>query len=543
MFYSISLYASLAIFGIGLIYKISTWFRYKPSPQAGSIPISTRVFEAIKGILSALLTKKGFILIKVFILDVLFQRFLLKEGFLRWFSHTCIYGGFMLLLLMHALDELITSALFPGYYSTSNPFMFLRNLFGAMVILGLILSLYRRVFFKGSRPRTTFSDYYAIVILATIIISGSLLEATKMISYSRYKEMVEEYSVAEEEKEFKSLEAFWVKEFGVVSPYLKGPFDEKTLKEGKELHDMSCARCHSHPHWAFMSYSISKVLRPIALFLDRVNMHTLLLYLHFITCFLGLALIPFSKFFHIFATPINILVNTLRSQEESNYANLATRQIIELDACTHCGNCTIWCPVSVAFEVIPNLDILPSERLISLKKLSSGKKLSKKRLMLIQEGIYTCTDCHRCTDVCPIGIDLEALWSNMRESMAQLGYQRPEAFARGAIKVDFTKSFMPAEKKLLQEGTFSVCFGCQSCTNVCPIVANYKNPKKVFDLMPHEIMHALALGCIEVALSSKMIWDCATCYICQEQCPQGVCITDILYELRNISLKYLKEKK
>jgi len=34
-----------------------------------------------------------------------------------------------------------------------------------------------------------------------------------------------------------------------------------------------------------------------------------------------------------------------------------------------------------------------------------------------------------------------------------------------------------------------------------------------------------------------MLWDCVTCYQCQEQCPQGVKVTEVLYELKNLAIK------
>jgi heterodisulfide reductase subunit C len=34
-----------------------------------------------------------------------------------------------------------------------------------------------------------------------------------------------------------------------------------------------------------------------------------------------------------------------------------------------------------------------------------------------------------------------------------------------------------------------------------------------------------------------MLWDCVTCYQCQEHCPQGVKVTDVLYELKNLAIK------
>jgi len=93
-----------------------------------------------------------------------------------------------------------------------------------------------------------------------------------------------------------------------------------------------------------------------------------------------------------------------------------------------------------------------------------------------------------------------------------------------------------------QAKTFSACFGCQTCTTVCPVVANYENPQDVLGLLPHQIMHAAGLGVRDLAFGSRMLWDCLTCYQCQEQCPQGVSVTDVLYELKNLAVSKVREK-
>ncbi len=560
MFYTVTLYLSLVIFVVGLVYRISNWFRYKIGPDAWGIPTSTRISSAVSAIGSTIFSAKIRALARVFLLDVLLQTWLLKKDFLRWLAHMCIYGGFMLLLLMHGLDELITSVLFDDYYSTVNPFMFLRDFFGLVVIVGLGIAIYRRFVSKGARPKTTAVDQYAIIILAVIMISGVLLEGTKILSHSRYREMVQEYAGLDEEEtqELRALGAYWVQKFGVVSPDVKGPFGESILQQGKQQHEMSCAECHSRPQWAFVGYSVSRVVSPIASPLDRANIRTLLWYLHFLACFLGLAYLPFSKFFHIFSTPVYLLVNAVMEEGKSDPANMATRQALAVDACTHCGDCTRRCSVAVAFNEIPNPNILPSEKLTAFRALLSGRGVSKEKLKIIQEGSYICTDCHRCTDVCPIGINLEDLWLNMKRHLTELGYAKPEAWAREAIGADFdlttlkdkTLSLTPVDKAFIsrltgsaQANTFSVCFGCQNCTNVCPVVGNYENPKEIVGLLPHEIMHCLALKQKELALGSRMLWDCVTCYICQEHCPQGVRVTDVLYQLKNLALRELKERK
>ena len=577
MFYDIALYVSLSIFGIGMIYKISNWFRRSIGINPIEITTSKRVSAAVKGILATVFSGKIFILIKVFFVDVILQVRILREDFLRWLMHMLIYGGFMLLLLMHALDGIITEALFSEYASTLNPFMFLRDLFGFMVIVGIGIAIYRRIVMKVPRLKTNPMDSYAIIILAIIMLSGIFLEATKITSHTRYQEMVEEYADTDEEEELRTLESFWVQNFDIVSPTVKGPFEEDILAEGAEIHDMSCAGCHSRPGSAFTGYAVAKITKPIALGLDRANMPTLLWYLHFLACFVGMAYLPFSKMFHIFASPVSLLANAVMEKEKSEPANIATRQVMELDACTHCGTCSRRCSVAVAFYKTGNMTILPSEKMVFLKEYVSDKDLDEEALRTIQEGAYLCTNCDRCTVVCPVGINLRDLWVNVKEEMIQKRRPVPLvlsqlSFYRGIDRqvldsknyskpLDGSKKAIAAKCELInrpekiipltpinkafknkaeispQATTFTYCYSCENCSTVCPVVENYENPQEVLGLLPHQIMRSLGLGLKDLALGSNMLWDCVTCYQCQEHCPQGVKVTDILYELKNMAIK------
>jgi len=145
----------------------------------------------------------------------------------------------------------------------------------------------------------------------------------------------------------------------------------------------------------------------------------------------------------------------------------------------------------------------------------------------------------------------------MKGDTAQGDYERPLTQAREAIasQCDLLRNkekILPltsADRKLqnglnlsTQAKTFSACFGCQTCTTVCPVVGNYDRPQEALGLLPHQIMQAAGLGLRDLAFGSNMLWDCLTCYQCQEQCPQGVCVTDVLYELKNLAVKYVKEK-
>jgi Fe-S oxidoreductase/nitrate reductase gamma subunit len=425
MFFTTSLYISLVIFGLGLLYKVSTWFRYKIGREAAAITPAERVTAAIKGIFLTLFSPKILTLLKAFILDGLLQVRILRENPLRWVMHICIYGGFMLLLLMHALDKFITAPLFPDYSATLNPFLFLRNLFFALIIVGLAISVYRRFIRRVSRLRSDAMDRYALIILAVIMVSGVLLEGTKIVSYSSYKSMVEEYSDSDEEQELKALESYWVRHFGVVSPQLKGPFEEDVLEQGQELHEMSCAGCHSQPQWAFVSYSAAKIIKPAALVFDKTGVSTFLWYVHFLACFIGLAYLPFSKFLHIIVSPLSLMTDSVMGSETLNQANVATKQAMELDACTRCKTCGLWCSVAASLDTIDNRDVLPSERIATLQSLAAKKEISHDQILEISSGTYRCTMCGRCTEVCPVGIGVKELWKGMREDLAKDGHHPP----------------------------------------------------------------------------------------------------------------------
>jgi heterodisulfide reductase subunit C len=236
----------------------------------------------------------------------------------------------------------------------------------------------------------------------------------------------------------------------------------------------------------------------------------------------------------------------------------------------------------VAFEEIPNVNILPSEKIGTIKTLASGKALSEQDLMTLQEGVYVCTNCNRCTVACPVGINLQDLWFNVREALLQNGhpevsvlsnlsfyrgvkrdemleseYRAPVARAREAIasmadRVRLQDKSIPLspspnghQKDLqtsIQANTFSHCFACQSCTSACPVVFSFENPEEALGLLPHQIIRAAAMGLTDLVFSANMLWDCLACYQCQEYCPQDVHVTDILYKLKNLAAEKMRER-
>ena len=574
MFNSLFL-TSFIIFLLGLIYKVSNWFVKKIAAPGQTITTSERVQSAAGGVLGVIFSAKLLIVFRVILVDILLQGRVFKEDVTRWLAHMLIFYGFMLLLVMHALDSVVTEALFSDYYATVNPFFFLRDLFDAMVIVGVAIAALRRYFLKTPRLRSGPKDHYAIIILAVIMFSGIALEGLKITSHSEFIRMVEDYAGLDDEEEIQALEAVWVDNYGVVSPNIQGPLDDDLLSVGREVHEGNCLDCHASAKWAFTGFTMAKIIKPVAVRLDQADGVTILWYIHIIACFAGLAYLPFSKMFHIFSVPLSLIAGQVMDPKKSLPANILTRQMVELDACTHCGSCSLHCSAGMIYEALGNEYILPSEKITFLKKMVSGRPPDDTQMKAIQQGVYLCTNCDRCTVRCPSGIQLKELWYAVREELLLKGpplaaILTPFSFARGLLiqpKLHADDYTLPVEnavakvagqfaelmtpdvaislntqspedrQPILKDRTFSHCFSCQSCTTVCPVVGNYDQPEQVLGLLPHQIMGCLGLGLTQMAAGAKMIWDCLTCYKCQENCPQEVEVCDLLFDLKNVAAK------
>lgn len=75
------------------------------------------------------------------------------------------------------------------------------------------------------------------------------------------------------------------------------------------------------------------------------------------------------------------------------------------------------------------------------------------------------------------------------------------------------------------------CFTCGACTAACQV--HRQGP----DYDPRRIIRLVLLGQREEVLSSPFIWQCATCYSCQEICPMGVRFADLSFVLKNLAVE------
>ena len=80
-------------------------------------------------------------------------------------------------------------------------------------------------------------------------------------------------------------------------------------------------------------------------------------------------------------------------------------------------------------------------------------------------------------------------------------------------------------------GGFKGCLACRTCTSGCPV----HRAENEYD--PLRIIRMCILGLKNELLQGTMIWLCSDCYTCQENCPMGVKITDIINHLKNLATR------
>jgi heterodisulfide reductase subunit C len=84
---------------------------------------------------------------------------------------------------------------------------------------------------------------------------------------------------------------------------------------------------------------------------------------------------------------------------------------------------------------------------------------------------------------------------------------------------------MPGGEKILQ------CQQCGTCTGSCPT-------SPFMDWGPREVIAAFRAGMLDRVVKSNTIWLCTSCYYCTVRCPAGIKITDLMYELKRLAIKY-----
>ena len=200
-------------------------------------------------------------IIKAFVVNVILQGQIIKFSFIRWFMHFCIFIGFIGLLALTAWEAFLAdimpadSELVRIFFNNGGKYVLdvWGEVFGTMLLAGLVIAILRRYVFKVAQLDTIIKDTLSITLLTVITLSGFIAEA------------------------FRLMAAPW-------SPDL---------------------------YYSFTGLLFAKVFTAIGI---PVMNYKLFVWIHGLFSMFFIAIIPFSKMWHAFASPIEILLDASEKQ-------------------------------------------------------------------------------------------------------------------------------------------------------------------------------------------------------------------------------------
>ena len=107
------------------------------------------------------------------------------------------------------------------------------------------------------------------------------------------------------------------------------------------------------------------------------------------------------------------------------------------------------------------------------------------------------------------------------------------------VTSNFRDEVINAGSKIYQKEhleKFKLCMQCGKCAGGCP--SGRRTSWRI-----RKIFEETSLGLKEKVFSDESLWNCTTCYTCQERCPRGIRTTDIVRAIRNLAVKsgYIKD--
>ncbi len=254
---------------------------------------------------------------------------------------------------------------------------FVADFGGFLVISGVTVFALRRYVFKSPNLDNSQNDWIQPLFLALFVISGFLLEALRMAATNQIE---------------------------IYAPI------------GAAL-----AKCLE-----FMTLE------------DLQARHGFLWWFHSILTFVFIAIIPFTKFQHIFFSPLSIFFRSKRARGQlytpysllalmeaeaegkemdendfiigvNSYEDFSWKTILDSEACTACGRCHVVCPAQ-------NTDkpLSPKHLMLDIKKLSAGDDIYAE---ISPEVLWSCTSCNACVEECPVLIEHVDTIVDMRRAL------------------------------------------------------------------------------------------------------------------------------
>ena len=326
---------------------------------------------------------------KNFAETILFTGKVTRDGKVGIF-HSLIYYGFVILLIATELVAIHADTPLKLYTGTTYIVVsFLADWAGIAILLGLVLAYKRRYidkpeYLKSTQPNR---EKFMYAMIFALVILGYALEAMRLVAAG-----------------MPSGEALW-------SPV--GWFVASILK---------------------MTSPNSESL---------ITTYKIVWLVHMANTMAFIACIPFSKFFHMVAAPVNALLtpkfrggvmDVMDFEDETaetfglgKASELSSKQRMDMISCVECGRCTNVCPANIAGRPLDPKTIITKMRDVMEADTKSDVDFWESQTYSAIE-LDSCTTCGACMEECPMNIEhVQAIMGLKRYKALTLGEIPPEA--------------------------------------------------------------------------------------------------------------------
>jgi nitrate reductase gamma subunit len=176
---------AILVFIGGVLLVFRSWFQ--GSVQGESESLSRKINISSESVWSTVFSKQFFSIVKIFILDIVLQRRILKESVSRWSMHSLIFIPILLrfiLALFTATSFKINpdSALSMSLIDKNAGFTaFINDFLGLLILFGIMWSVVKRYIVKPEYVVSEVKDNVALVIIGSLIVLGFILEAARIL--------------------------------------------------------------------------------------------------------------------------------------------------------------------------------------------------------------------------------------------------------------------------------------------------------------------------------------------------------------------------
>ena len=242
---------ALAVFAWGVFERVRFWLR----PELRGNPGGIRWGRAFSLVVQGVRRLRRPSTLRALFWNGLVQHQLWRESRQRWLMHTSLSWSFASLFVIGSGGNFLIDLGFP-LTKDDHWFAAANDFLGLTLLLGVAIALQRRFLSPKPHVRTVFEDTAILALLAFLALSGYLVES------ARY------------------------------------------LKEGTP--DGTAA-------YAFLGYPLSRILEPLGA--DWARAYDAFWWLHASSGLALVAYLPYSKLFHMFASPATIAISAPQAEE------------------------------------------------------------------------------------------------------------------------------------------------------------------------------------------------------------------------------------